>query len=216
MPVTSLASPKAFVEEFRKYPDDEIICIVLAGEISGTYQSAVIARDELKGQKIHLIDSGNATGGLNLLIRLACQYRDQGLPAFEIVKRIQQLSERLVLYACVDTLEYLVKGGRLSATSGMIGSVLSIKPLILFKRGIIENVGKVRGMKSGIQSIVERVAAERDEDLPMIGIYSYDIANLNSLLEKLEMEIPTCSVGSVIGTHAGPGAVGVAYFKKED
>lgn len=214
LPVTSLRGPEAFIEEFAKYPQEEIIAILVSSKVSGTFNAANIAKNELKKQKIYLVDSGNATGGLNLLVRLACQYRDSGMSAEAIVARLQELSERLVLFACFDTLKYLVKGGRLSSTSGVIGGMLAIKPLIHFACGVIENVGKARGMKAGIQAIVERVATERDESLPMIAIYSYDRENLTALLAELGEATPLCSVGSVIGTHCGPGAVGVAYFKK--
>ena len=214
MPVTSLSSPEAFSEVFRKYPEDDIVVITVAEKLSGTYQSALIAKDENNSSRIYVVESGNTTGGQNLLVRQACLYRDQNLSAMEIVKKIESLKERLVLLAYIDTLKYLVKGGRLSAISGAIGGVLKVKPIVCLYKGVIESIAKTRGVKAGVSFMVEKTQLERDPAMPLIGIYSSDSSNLDLLYAELKEDCISCSAGSVIGTHAGPNAVGIAYFKK--
>lgn len=214
LPVTGMPSPKQFLDVYKKYPHDDIIGIFVAARSSGTLQSATLAKNETGRDNIHIIDSDSMTGGLNLLVRLACRYRDEGDDVKTIVAKIEAIKDRVEVLAVMETLEYLIKGGRLSATGGAIANILSIKPLAGIRNGKVISAGKARGMKAGISSIVKSVKEARDESLPIMAIYSYDTKNLDLLMEELNEDCPFCSVGSVVGTHSGPNAVGLAYFRK--
>ena len=216
LPVTGMPSPKQFINVYKKYPDEDIIGIFVAARSSGTLQSATLAKNETGRDNIYIVDSDSMTGGLNLLVREACKYRDAGDDAGAIVAKIEAIKVRVEVLAVMDTLEYLIKGGRLSATGGAIANILSIKPLAGIKDGKVISAGKARGVKAGIRMIVKNVKENRDENLPIMAIYSYDTRNLELLMEELGEDCSYCSVGSVVGTHAGPNAVGLAFFRKPD
>lgn len=215
LPTTTLVNPQDMCDLFNKYPDEDILGIFLAGSLSGTFQSAVIAKGLVNRDNIYLIDSNNVTAGLAILVKIACDLRDSNTPVDEIVAILQEKKQKLVLFAAADTLKYLVKGGRLSAVGGLIGGALAIKPILKVENGIVENYGKTRGMKKGIKALVDIYKDAADESLPVAAVYSENHDNLNNLLERLpNKKVLTYAVGSVVGTHIGPGAVGIAFFKK--
>ncbi len=215
LPTTTLVNPQEFMDIYNKYPNDEIIGIFLSSKLSGTYQSAVLAKEESQRDNIYLIDSGTVTAGLALLIKAACQFRDEKMKAKDIVDRIIKLREKVFIYAVIDTLKYLVKGGRISSTSAFVGGMLAIKPIVKVEDGLIVNIDKARGMKASIAKVIEMYKNDADFNLPHVGIYSANKENFNTLRDDLnEPNLQTYSVGSVVGTHAGPGAVGIAFFRK--
>jgi len=223
LPHTSQANPDEFEGRFRPFLDqgDEIVAILLSSKLSGTCQSALIAADNLDTGRVHVIDSGAVTFGLGLLVTMAARYRDQGLSAREITASLEALLPRLRLYAVVDTLKYLKMGGRISAATAMVGGVLGVTPILSVRDGVVEAAGKSRGRKGAFQWMEKKLAAEPiDLSLPvafghtdapdaMAACKAYFSA-LFPLTDVLEGEI-----GSVVGTHAGPGATGIAYFVKE-
>lgn len=222
LPTTSQIAPQVFTERFQQILDegDEVVGIFISGSISGTYQSASIAKEMLGSQRIHLVDSRSATMSLALLVSEAAKYRDAGHTAAEIAQHITFLAQKVRFIAAVNSLKYLRKGGRVSAASAVIGEVLGIKPLVSIIEGSVEPVGKVRGMQGALKEMLNRVM----DDLPDL---QYGVVFAHSCAPELAqkaieyMKAPlkltdwlTCNIGSVIGTYAGPGAVGLAYIGK--
>lgn len=223
LPTTSQVNPAGFEEEFQKAIDegDEVVAILIASELSGTYQSAVIAADTVESEHIHLVDSKTVTMGLALLIKEAVRLRDKGLNGSKIAEEIEKLSKRVRIVALIDTLKYLKMGGRLSAASAVIGGFLGIHPLLKVQAGAIHPVGKVRSIKAGIRKLQEFLEEEEAD-------FSYGISfghsnapeRLDNCMEYMKPYIKTedfiiCNIGTVVGTHAGPGAVGIGYVTKE-
>lgn len=223
LPTTSQVNPAGFEEEFQKALDegDEVVAILLASELSGTYQSAVIAADTLESENIHLVDSGTVTMGLALLLKEAVRLRDKGLLGKEIAKEIKTLSKRVRIVALIDTLKYLKMGGRLSAASAMIGSFLGIHPLLKVQHGVVQSVGKVRSLKAGIRKLQEYLEEEGVDFSYGISFgHSNAVERMNSCMEYMKPYLKTedyilCNIGTVVGTHAGPGAMGIAYITKK-
>ena len=223
LPTTSQATPSAFMKEFDKVKEagDEAVVITVASKFSGTYQSAMIAASEY--DNIYVVDSSSAAMGSGILIELACRMLDEGKPASEIAQILEEEKKKIVVVALVDTLEYLKKGGRISKTIAFAGGVLNIKPVLSVIDGEINMLGKARGSKMGNNLLVQEIekAGGIDFNKPvLLGYSGISDALLLKYIEdsrhiwegKLE-EVRYTTVGSVIGTHAGPGAVVVAFFK---
>ena len=225
LPTTSQLNPDDFLEVFQKYVDqgDEIVGIFLSTELSGTCQSACIARDMVEGGEIHIVDSRTVTFALDLLVEEAARMRDQGLSAAQIAAEVEKLAQRTRLLAIVDTLTYLKKGGRISAATAAVGGLLGIKPIVgVDSRGTVEALGKARSMASGLEWIARHIKqAPADPARPVA--YGHSNAPervplcMEALKEVLPQDLPPVvgSIGAVIGTHVGPGAVGVAYIAAE-
>ena len=220
IPTTTLVSAGEFEEEFAKYEED-IVGIFISSQISGTFQAAQIAKDALGRDNIYLVDSGSAALGLGLLVYKAVELRDKGMCAKEIYDALNEIKESLVIYGIVDTLEYLVKGGRLSKTQGFIGGLLSIKPLISVVRGTISSVGKARGIPKSVATLVSNVENEFGINTKerMAFAYSKNPALLETIKKPFEnyenySTHVSSELGSVIGTHAGPNAMAIAFFRK--
>ena len=225
LPTTSQLNPDDFLEVFQKYVDqgDQVVGIFLSSELSGTCQSACIARDMVGGGEIHIVDSRTVTFALALLVEEAVRMRDEGLSAARIAEAVEQLARRAKLLAIVDTLTYLKKGGRISAATAAVGGLLGIKPIVeVDSRGTVEAVGKARSMASGLEWIARHI-----EQAPADPAYAVAYGHSNSpervplCMEALKDVLPQGrpplmgSIGAVIGTHVGPGAVGVAYIAAE-
>ncbi|MGN0073117.1 MAG: DegV family protein [Coriobacteriales bacterium] len=230
LPTTSAVAPGSFLEAFQDAVDagDEVLCILLSSKLSATYQSAVTACQMLGGaaERVRLFDSLNATVGEQLLLRVACELRDEGLQAARIAQRLEELRPRVHTLALLDTLEYLKRGGRISSTVAFAGKVLSIKPVITVEDGEVELVGQARGSKNGRNLLVETVEkyGGLDTSLPFRLVYSglscktldkYWEDNSGRYFENWEGQPPVSALGPVIGTHIGPRALGVAFFSKQ-
>lgn len=224
LPTTSQATPDAFMKEFEKAKQagQSAVVITLASNFSGTYQSAMIVAEEY--EDIYVVDSASAAMGSGILVELAFRLLDEGKSAKEIAEVLEREKKKIVIVALVDTLEYLKKGGRVSKTVAFAGSVLNIKPVLSVVSGEIKILGKARGSKMGNNLLVQEIdkAGGIDFSKPiLLGYSGISDALLQKYIEdsrhiwegNLE-EIRYTSVGSVIGTHAGPGAVVVAFFKK--
>jgi DegV family protein with EDD domain len=223
LPTTAQVNPEKFAQIFRKYgEDDEIIGIFISGELSGTFQSSVIAKGIVNSEKIHLIDSRTVTFGLALLVYEAVRMRDAGHSAAEICEAIQSLTGRLKFYAVVDTLKYLKMGGRLSASSALLGTMLRIKPIISLQDGKVEAVDKKQGLKAAVQAIAQKVKAERPDPSYQIVLGDSNAPSLTAMFkEALAGDIDIAGsalveLGAVVGTHAGPGCAGLAYIMRAD
>ena len=219
LPTTSQATPYAFSAAFGQAVADgeEVIALVVSSKLSGTYQSAVIAAEDYPGM-VHVVDSRNIAIGLAILTEYALRLVDEGKSAAEIVELLNQQRERIRLMAVVDTLEYLQRGGRLSKTAAIAGGILSIKPIIALVDGEIKVLAKGRGSKQAISLLNQEILkAGRDETMPaLLGYTGTSAEQLRKYRQENEdlwsSDVPESIVCGVVGTHAGPGAVAVAFF----
>ena len=224
LPSTSQATPDAFMKEFEKAKTagEAAVVITLASKFSGTYQSAMIAAADY--ENIYVVDSASAAMGSGILVELAFRLLDEGKSAEEIAAILEEEKKKIVIVALVDTLEYLKKGGRVSKTVAFAGTVLNIKPVLSVVDGEINMLGKARGSKMGNNLLVPEIdkAGGIDFSKPvLLGYSGISDALLQKYIEDSRYiwegnlkEVRYTTVGSVIGTHAGPGAVVVAFFKK--
>ena len=225
LPHTSQATPAAFEAVFEEVvaAGDTAVVLTLASKLSGTYQSATIAAADYPGN-IFVVDTTTAAIGAGILAELALRLVDEGLSAEAIARRIEAERENLCVIAMLDTLEYLKRGGRISKTVAFAGGLLAIKPVVCLKDGEIVILGKARGSKQGNNLLVSAIqnVGGVDFDKPLLLGYTglsdlllqKYIEDSKALWEEGTDELHTTVIGSVIGTHAGPGAVAVAFFKK--
>lgn len=223
-PSTSQATPAGFMEAYErvKQAGESAVVITLSAKFSGTYQSAMIAAGEY--ENIYVVDSGSAAIGGGILTELALGLVDQGLEAKEIAARLEAEKEKILIVALVDTLEYLKRGGRISKTVAFAGAVLNIKPVLAVADGEIQMLGKARGSKMGNNLLVQEIEKAGGVDFSKPVLLGYTGLSDALLLKYIEdsrrlwenglEQVRYTTIGSVIGTHAGPGAVAVAFFKK--
>lgn len=223
LPTTSQPSPDDFVEYFNqaKEAGDSVIVLLIAAKLSGTVQSAMIAKEMAEYSDIHVVDSLTTTIGLRFLVEHSVKLRDQGFTADQIFEAVELLKDRIVFLAMVDTLEYLYKGGRLSKSSAILGSLLKFKPIIKVKDGAIGVVGKERGTNKGIAKILETIDEYGAIDQGFPVNFGFTAENSKSVIlqekviEKYKIKnMGMYPVGCVVGTHAGPGACVIAYIKQ--
>ena len=223
LPTTSQPSPEAFASRFSQAAEagDEVVAVLLSSHLSGTLQAATIAAEDYPG--IHIVDSGSVTLGLQLLVKLAVQLRDSGLSADEIVARLEEVRGRLRIFAVADDLKYLRKGGRLSGASAFAGTLLGIKPVIQVADGKVGLAGKARGMPGAYVALFKLLDSCGGIDITrdfMVG-YTGSHKACEPILRYLvhNLGLPRCEtghIGTVVGTHAGPGAAGIAFFCSEE
>ena len=223
LPTTSQVNTIEFLDVYKKFYDeyDHFIVITISSELSGTYQSAVSAGEdqELK-DKVTVIDSKGITLGQGLIVLEAARMAKRGEEKDAIIKRINNMIKKIEYILVVDTLEYLKKGGRLSATKAFVGQTLKIKPVLTMQDGKLIQSSKIRGRKKVISWIIKQIEKSGvDLSTRTIGINHTDSKEFAcQLKEKIQKkftpkEIVFGDVGATVGTHAGPGAVAV-YFEK--
>ncbi|BAQ12301.1 hypothetical protein N486_01155 [Clostridium botulinum B2 128] len=218
-PQTSQVNPQRFYEYYKKYIDKgySIISIHISSKMSGTYQSACLAKDMLDSDNIIVIDSNNVTSGLGLLVIKACKLKDEGLSIEEIVKGVKETIPHIKSVLAFETLDYLVKGGRLSKTAGFIGNVLGIKPILAVENGEMVVKDKVRGSKKAIRAIFEyigKLGLKQGEPCVLLHVQNKDIlGTLRENLNQDEANFIECTVGCVVGIYAGPRACGIFFIE---
>ena len=225
-PTTSQVAPYDYEKAFAEVKEagDTAVCITLSGKLSGTYQSANIAREDFE-DIVTIVDSENVAVGEQILIERAVQLRDEGKTAKEIAEILEEEKKNVRLIALLDTLEYLKKGGRISGAAAAVGGILSIKPVIAIENGVIEVLGKARGSKNGQNLLREYTTKQGKIDFSKPFKLAYTglsdqllkkyIADSQELYGEFKgEELPISTIGSTIGTHAGPGAIAVAFFVK--
>lgn len=221
-PKTSQASPAVLegLFEAAKEASDEAIYITLSSALSGTYQTACMIREDVQYEGAHVFDGRNATGGQRMLVEYACRLRDEGKNASEIIAGLETIRDRIELYACVNTLEYLHKGGRISHAVYTLGNLAQIKPLISIDvEGKVALPGKAMGMRKGMDLLCKRLNARKPDDgHPLYVMYTNNRSVGEQLAQRLESqgwgEIPAqriIPVGAAIGAHIGPDACGLVY-----
>lgn len=219
-PKTSQPSPEHFLNLFEdaREKGDDVICLLLSSSLSGTCQTAHLTRNMAEYDNIYIIDSLSATIGIRLLADYANDLRNQNVPASVIAARLEDLKSRIRIFAGVDTLEYLCRGGRVSRTSAAVGELANIKPIItVSEEGTVTVIGKCLGKNKALRFIMDKLEANPvDPAFPLYSIYTYGTANTEKLEEKLtKAGISYTSrqqVGATIGAHVGPGAFGVIYI----
>ena len=224
-PTTSQPAPAEFEDAFEeaRQAGDDIVVISISSALSGTCQCARTAKAMGDYENVYIVDSLSATLGQKLLVMEACNLRDRGFSAREIAERIERIKHRVRIYAAVDTLEYLYKGGRLSKAAAGIGTMAQLKPVLtVTKEGAVHVAGKAIGKaKAARQVITFAEKAPIDHRYPFYGVYSGDKANYLDLCAKFEKfgvtlsESDSYSLGPVIGAHVGPGAYGIVYITTE-
>ena len=221
LPTTSQPTPVDFEDAYRELVEagHEVVCITISSRLSGTYQSATIAANEFPG-KVFVVDSRNAAIGAGLLVEWALKLVEAGKSGQEILEVLMEKRKEVRLYAMVDTLEYLKKGGRLSASVAFVGGVLNLKPIICLEEGEIKVVGKARGLKAAFTALTKACQDNgvKTEEPFMLGYTGCSDENLAKYMAENTDLWPVDSkkviVGATIGTHAGPGAVALAFFAK--
>lgn len=220
LPTSSQPSPDAFEAAYQAVTDagDEAVVLTISGKLSGTYQSACIAAEEFSN--IYVVDSMTAAIGTGALAQYALQLAETGMDAKSVWARLEEVKGDVKLLAVLDTLEFLKRGGRLSATAAMAGSLLNIKPVITIADGSIAVVGKARGLRRGNAMLTEQIEAAGgiDPNMPLVLGYTgvSDELLRAYMSENPQLSKDTCvtPIGSTIGTHVGPGAYAVAFFRK--
>lgn len=225
LPVTSQVSPFAFEQAFRTAIEqgDTPVAITFSSKLSGTYQSACIAAANFGGQAF-VVDSMNVSLGQAILVYYAERLIAQGISAPALVSELDRAKQKIKVIALLDTLEYLKKGGRISAATAVVGGILSIKPVVSVVNGEVQLIGKARGSKQGNNLLNEMVANSHGVDFSMPLTLAFSglsdallqkyIADSHHLWEGRVSNLPVLSIGATIGTHAGPGAIGVAFFEQ--
>ncbi len=225
MPSTSQIPPHDFEEVFAqiKKDGDTAVVITLSAKLSGTFQSAAIAREGYE-DCVFLIDSETVSLGEQIFVLLACQLRDEGRSAADIAQILEERKRDIRLIALLDTLEYLRRGGRISGAAAIAGNLLSIKPVIAVKEGEVAILGKARGSKNGNNMLIQEINKTNGIDFSLPFVLGYTglddsllqkyITDSEALWKGQVSELPITTIGSTIGTHAGPGAIGVAFFAR--
>lgn len=222
LPRTSQITPFRYEEKLEELTQngDTVILITLSSKLSGTYKAACNAA--MNFDNVFVVDSLGATVTQKLLVLYAVQLVKKGLPAPQIVKDLNANKTRIKLFAAVDTLDYLKKGGRVSAAAATVGNILNLKPILSIVDGEVKMVSKAIGNRRANKAILDLVNTTTgiDYDLPMGTLYAGDKENLvklvsdcSKLFEGVE-NLDECIIGPTIGTHVGPGAFGIAYFEK--
>jgi DegV family protein with EDD domain len=222
LPTTSQVNPGEFYELFSKELEagNKVLGIFLSSALSGTYNSAVVAKDMLENENIHLIDSRTTSFALGLMVIRIKKMIDEGFSIEQIQESASKLIEQSQLYGMLDTLENLKKGGRLSAGKAVIGNMLNLKPIIEVKEGLVNVAEKARGSKKGTAWMIEQL----EKAFPSKVIDEMAVAHANSQEKAADLtnllnatfqigKIHEIEIGSVVGTHAGEGAVGVTFFR---
>ena len=222
LPKTSQATPAVFAEVFKKLQEegDEAVVITVSSRLSGTYQSACIAAEDFPN--VRVVDSKNVSIASGVLAEYALRCAEEGMGLDELADHLAKKREEIGLVAMVDTLEYLKKGGRISGAAALAGGVLGIKPVVTARDGELAVLGKARGSKKANNLLIEQIRKNGvDFSMPLLLGYTglsddmlqQYIQDSQCLWKGHVDDLDCVQLSSVIGTHAGPGAVAVAYFK---
>jgi len=219
-------NPYAYTQAYEEAvaAGEDIVVIALSSKLSGTHQSAVTAAAQIDAS-VRIVDTQSVTVGEHILVKYALQLVDRGLDAQQIADAVEAARDRVVVIGLLGTLEYLRRGGRISGAMGAVGEMLSIKPVVTVEDGEVHLMGKARGSKNGRNLLTKKIEEVGGADFSMpieLGYAGLDdkllrkyIADSRALWEEYPgEELPVHSVGATIGTHVGPGAIALAFFKK--
>jgi DegV family protein with EDD domain len=220
LPTTAQVTPNRFIEAYNKYLSEgyKIISIHMSSVMSGTYQSACIAKETIESEDIIVIDSQSVTAALGILVLKAVKLKERGYDIIQMKEELNRVKDNIKLSVHFDSLEYLVRGGRISKTAGIVGSMLGIKLILEIKAGIMSVKDKVRGNKKSIKKIIgDLESANLDDELPVLLIDVNNVEIKEALKEYLKnnnINYIECPVGSVVCIHSGPGCCGLTFLTK--
>ncbi len=218
-PTTSQPSAGEFLEVFQSLaPGDEALVILISAELSGTVQSALLARNMLENERqenIHIIDSRSSSMGMGFQLLKAGEMFAQGRTMSEVIEEVERIKIQQEIYFIVDDLEYLVRGGRLSKSSGLIGNLLQLKPVLTVREGKLELFDKVRTSSRAVKLMMQQVEKNKSwlEQLAVIHVQAEEEALKlqQDLQEQYGITALISEAGPVIGAHTGPGTLGIAF-----
>jgi len=216
LPETSAPSAGQFVEVFERLASDGmegIVCVNLSSRLSATYQSATVAAGQLPGIPVRVIDSRNATTGIGLQVLEAARAAAQGADLDQVVEAVQSAAKRTTVFAALDTLEFLRRGGRIGAAAAFFGTALQIKPMIQLSDGAVVPTGRVRTRSKAIAAVLRRIT-DAGSELREVAVIHADVRDdAERIASQLDLACPVsiAEIGPVIGTHTGPGTIGAAY-----
>lgn len=222
LPKTSLISPASFAAAFDAAGEagEQVVAVLLSSKLSGTYQSAALAAEDR--DNVWVVDSLNATLGEQILVKYALQLAAQGLSAAEIAETLERVRDEIHLLGTTDTLEYLRKGGRISASVAFVGGALGIKPVLAIRDGEVVMLGKARGSRNSNNYLIREMEKANGVDFSRPFVLGYTgqsdellqryIEDSRMLWENSTEMLPISTVGATIGTHVGPGAILLAFF----
>jgi DegV family protein with EDD domain len=219
-PKTAASSPGEFKEAYEAAFEagaEAIVSVHVAGTLSGTIKSAQIARDMLPDREIHVVDSQGASMGQGILARMGVELAAEDRPASEIAETLEARASDIVIYVALDTLEYLRKGGRISGTRAAIGTLLSVKPIIMVKHGEVDEYAKVRTRAKARERLLEVITERPIERLAILHTISPDVEGFRDevLAQAPDLDPKDVTIGLVgasVGPHLGPGCVGAAIL----
>lgn len=220
LPTTAQVAPNRFIETYKKYLDEgyKIISIHMSSAMSGTYQSACIAKDTIESEDIVIVDSKNVTSALGILVLKAAKLQEKGYDIFRIENELNEVKNNINLSVCFESLEYLVRGGRISKTAGIVGSVLGIKLILEIKDGLMSVKDKIRGTKKAVKKIISDLeSANLDDEVPVILIDVDNIEIKDAIREYMKennVNFVECPVGCTVSIHSGPRCCGVVFLTK--
>ena len=221
LPETAAPSPGQFQDAFRTAKDegyDGAVCINLSAALSGTYQSALTAAEAMAEEfPVIVVDSKAVTMAQGLMVLAAAEMAKAGLTAAEIASAATASIDRVHVLGVLDTLEHLVKGGRVGGAKGLLGSMLSIKPILELRDGLVAEESKQRTRTRAIKYLADKVKA--DAPFERVAIVHGDASDLDVMMTSLEgvdlgTDLIVSDLGPVVGTHGGPGLIGVCYITK--
>ena len=224
MPKSAAANLVEYTEFFEPFAKecDAVIHISVSSKLSSCYQNAKLAAEDFAN--VYVVDSGTAAIGTGILAEYALTCIDRGMDAAALVRELTEKREDVCVLALVDTLEYLKRGGRISKTTALAGGLLNIKPVLTIEKGEILLIGKARGSRQGNNLLVEKIRACGGIDFQLPILLGYTgltdvflkkyVEDSRALWENGADGLESTLIGGVIGTHAGPGAIAVAFFRR--
>ena len=219
-PTTAAAAPGDFLEAFKAAFDagaDAVVCVDVSGDLSGTYNSALVASKMLEEREIHVIDSRTASMGTGQLAQMGAELATSGVAAAEIARVLEERKADVDLYVALDTLEYLKRGGRISGARAAVGTMLSIKPIITVIEGIVENADRVRSRQKARERVLELLTEKPLERAAILHSTNADVEEFRArFLERSglpEAKVQTMLIGPSVGPHLGPGCIGAVVVR---
>ena len=220
LPETSAPSPGAFqaaYEAAKRDGCDGVIVLTLSSMLSATHQSASVAADAVRDLiDVRVIDTGSASMGQGLIVLDVAELAATGADLEQLVERSEVLIKKTGVVAALDTLEHLIKGGRVGGAKALIGQVLSIKPLVEIKGGVVAEAGRQRTRAKALSAVAKVAASHAPlRRLALIHGACHDVATLEALIKDIPSEYPVIvtDIGPTVGTHGGPGIIGLTWIE---
>lgn len=220
LPTTGQIIPNRFIECYEKYLNEgyKILTILMSSAMSGTYQSACIAKEAIESDDIFIVDSKNIAPALGILVLKACMLLEKGYDIVKIAEELEKEKNKVETRVCFESLDNLIRGGRISKTAGMVGTVLGVKLILNIKDGLMSVKDKVRGSKKALRKIITDLeSSELDYDLPVFLVYASEIEIKKELIDYLEsnnIKYIECPLGATVCIHSGPNCCGLVFLTK--